>query len=189
MKYQHIQSRNGRFVWRLNICGEALRNIDEHDKEHSYATPSAAAFACDLGKFFIREKYGMSSSKVEASLLPLEFADAAQAAGVDLSDLNSVFSATPWRIQEFIRDAGPLLEEQGKRDTALRAVPSANADYLRTLLVALPKRLIDALSTLRKARQLNNLNPNMAGRLATLDAELSKTEQLVRTEINSLLSQ
>lgn len=187
MKYNHVQIRNGRFVWRLNICGEALQNIDEHDREQSYPTPASAAYACDLLKFFIREKYGVKSTKTELSLSAEQFEDKARREGLDLTDLDAVFKAMPWRGQEFVRDAGPLLEEQGKRDAARAAAPS-NSGYLQTLLTALPKRLIHALSVIQKAQQLNNLNPAIAAGLAALELKVAEVESSTRNEVNRLLA-
>lgn len=187
MKLQHIQQRNGRFVWRLNICGEALRNIDETGKELSYATPAGAAYACDMAKFFIREKYGVRSSKTELSLTPESFVERAEREGVNLADLHAVFEAMPWRMQEFIKDAGPFLEEQGKRDAARAAVPVVNADYFTTLLTALPKRLIDGLSVLRKAKQLNGLTVEKTAALALLESQLEAFEAQTRASIAKIL--
>lgn len=187
MIFRHVQQRNARFVWRLNILGEVLRNIDEHDKEASYATPAGAAYACDLVKFFIREKYGVRSTKTELSLPQEKFEDTALRAGLDLKDLSAVFDALPWRAREFCLDAGPLLKLQGDRD-ASRVVPAGNTNYLRTLLGALPHRLTDGLKILQKASQLNALSDEKKSAISALETRLSELEIETRAEVERILA-
>lgn len=187
MKYQHVQQRNGKFIWRLNICGEALKNIDEQDREYSYPTATSAAYACDLLKFFIREKFGVKTTKTELSLPFEQFEDKARREGLDIKNLDAVFSAMPWRAREFIRDASPLLEDQGKREAA-RAANVGHSNYLLTLLTALPKRLIDALSILQKAQQLNGLSVEKKSALISLESQLTRFEEETRAHVDHILN-
>lgn len=182
---KHVQQRNSRFVWRLNILGEVIRNIDENDKEVTYSTPVRAGYDADLCKFFIREFYNLRSSKTELSLPPEKFSEMAAQAGLDLSDLKAVFHAMPGPANEWCMNASDLLKLQGER--ASRVVPAGNSNYLKTLLDALPSRLNDALKILQKAGQLLALSDETKSALSAMEMELSDLDVKFRVEIERIL--
>lgn len=186
MLYRHVQQRNAKFVWRLTILGEALRNVDPSGAEHAHGTPTHAAYAADLIKYFLRQKYGLTGSKVAPSLPADKFEDMAERNGLDLNSASAVFDAMPWRAREFVKDADPLLKEQGDRDKACAAAPSSG--YLQTLLVALPKRLTEALSVVQKAGQLKEISDEKRAGLAGLSLELERFEAKIRAESTRILA-
>lgn len=186
MIYKHVQVKNHKFIWRLNLLGETVKNIDPEFREHTYVTAQRAAYECDLVKLFIREKYGYRTPKTEPSLPYDQFEEMANQAGLCLSNLDSVFLAMPWRAREFCLDAGPELEARAKAASVV-AVP-VNSSYLATLLAALPSRLNDTLKIVAKARQLNGLKPETADALSNLNSQLTRFEEETRASVERILA-
>lgn len=186
MKYRHVQQRNGKFVWRLNVLGHALNNLDGAGREITYAHPARAAFECDLVKHFLRLHYLLCTTKTELSHEQAVFEQRAADAGIDFNDAACVFEAMPSSAQECCTDLAEELTAHKEKALA-EAATSGSSDYFVTLIASSSARLNDCLTVLRKAKQMSKLSDERRVALVAIETAVEQFETAHRASVAALI--